>query len=532
VALRGLRIERFRGVRSAEVSFDRTTVLIGENDCGMSSVLAALAVALSTASDRPKFATKDFHEGSGPVRISLTFVESRAGSWGRPGLEALAPVIGRRANKARKLTVEISAESAEAETHWLVRSDGGVSHDDLEVLATVRRINPFVWLHAGATVRRDFIESNAVVNDEKPLPGFAATKLLLADWVPDVAANGSELRAMVAEILARGSRRPAAPASASEVPRPPRSGSAAQELGVFLVAAELVHELERTSAPGARPIIVFEEPETHLHPMTLASVWGLLELFSTQKIVTTNSGPLLGAAPLRSVRRLVRHDDGSVCERRITRDAMSTDDMRKIGYHLRTRRSIACFARVWLLVEGETEFWIMPDLARLCGYDLAQEGVACVEFAQCGLDPLIKLATCLGIEWHLLTDGDRAGADYAATAQRYLHGSAARLRVTHLTEPDIEHSFWTHGYGPVFERLARHGGRPNPSPTRIIKKAIEKHSKPAVAFELLAAVAANDGHGAPPQLRSAIETSVALARGSVQANDDWRRSAHDDRTRA
>ena len=35
MALRGLRIERFRGVRSAEVSFDRTTVLIGENDCGM-----------------------------------------------------------------------------------------------------------------------------------------------------------------------------------------------------------------------------------------------------------------------------------------------------------------------------------------------------------------------------------------------------------------------------------------------------------------------------------------------------------------
>ena len=43
-------------------------------------------------------------------------------------------------------------------------------------------------------------------------------------------------------------------------------------------------------------------------------------------------------------------------------------------------------ARCWLLVEGETEYWLMSELSRVCGYDLASEGVACVEFAQCRIE--------------------------------------------------------------------------------------------------------------------------------------------------
>jgi hypothetical protein len=64
----------------------------------------------------------------------------------------------------------------------------------------------------------------------------------------------------------------------------------------------------------------------------------------------------------------------------------------------------------------------------------------------------------------------------------------------------------------VFERLAgRRAGAHGQSPTRIIHKAIENHSKPGVAFELLASVAAASGPG-PPPLRHAIETCVHLAR--------------------
>jgi len=108
----------------------------------------------------------------------------------------------------------------------------------------------------------------------------------------------------------------------------------------------------------------------------------------------------------------------------------------------------------------------------------------------------------------VLTDGDRAGDAYVVTAKPYLRNGCAQL--TRLKELDIEHCFWQHGYAPVFEKLAKVYGKA--SPTKVIKRAIEAQSKPGVAFELLAAVAARGENGPPPPLRAAIDTCVRLAR--------------------
>ena len=548
-------MQRFRGIRSAEVSFEQTTVLIGENDCGMTSVLEALALALSPAGgDRPVVEPRQFHLASdsandgapGSISIEVTLEESRAGSWGRPGLEALDSILPRRATKPRSLILEITASPPDTDqpvdVHWVIRSPrAGTSRDDVAALAAIRGMNPLVWLRHGTFVRPEsssksdrrvtspfHADSDAAAvlrgyelllrgasNSETGVveSGFSATQRLLAEWAPGLRRT-PEMRAMVAEILEHGASIPVRSASPPAPVLAGRSGSAAQELGVFLLAAQLVHELRRTAAPGVRPIILIEEPEAHLHPMTLASVWTLLELFNTQKIITTHSGTLLTGAPLTSLRRLVRDARGGVREQRVGRDSMSSGDLRKVSYHLRARRSVACFARVWLLVEGETEFWILPDLARLCGYDMAQEGIVCVEFAQCGLAPLVKLANSLGIEWHVLTDGDRAGIVYVEAVRPFLRGTDPGLRLTQLAELDIEHCFWAHGYASVFEGLAGMRAHGHVKPSQVIRKALDAHSKPGVALELLSAVAARGIDGIPPPLRTAIETCVWLARGA------------------
>ncbi|PPS58289.1 hypothetical protein CRX72_12995 [Pantoea sp. BRM17] len=66
-------------------------------------------------------------------------------------------------------------------------------------------------------------------------------------------------------------------------------------------------------------------------------------------------------------------------------------------------------SRCWLLVEGETEVWIVNELARQQGDHFAAEGIRVIEFAQAGLKPLLKFARRMGIAWHVLTDGDEAG---------------------------------------------------------------------------------------------------------------------------
>lgn len=86
----------------------------------------------------------------------------------------------------------------------------------------------------------------------------------------------------------------------------------------------------------------------------------------------------------------------------------------------------------------------------MCGYDLAAEGIRCVEFAQSGIRPLLRLAIDLGIEWHLLADGDPAGRSFVATGREFLDGRVASERITALDEPDIEHCLFEHGFAAVY----------------------------------------------------------------------------------
>jgi putative ATP-dependent endonuclease of OLD family len=545
VALSELFLENFRGLRSARVTLDSTTVLFGENDCGKSSLMEALALVLAAPEDiGPQLQPWHFHraggdrKGSGvPVRIRLTFGETKTGSWDRPDLGALAPVLGPVEGKPRTLVVEATAkpspDGGPVPARVEIRSADGrrVARDDRAALAAVKRMNPLVWLRRGVLVASspaaamdgapaETAGSSDVVEIARTLErllggtsaspereveaGYAAAERLLAEWAPDAQSRQPASRAAVAEILGRALD----PLEGSA----PRDAPRARKLGVFLLTARLFEHL-RGASPGVRPIIVMEEPEAGLHPMTLASVWGLLERLSTQKIVSTHSGTLLSAAPLRSLRRLTRDTSGVVREWRVRDGSLGRDDLRKVSYHLRARRGAACFARCWLLVEGETEYWILPDLARLLGHDLVQEGVACVEFAQCGLKPLAKLARALGIEWHVLADGDRAGGLYADAARGLLQGDQETRRLSALGDRDIEHCFWRHGYAGAFERLAGLAAGAHLPPGRVIHKAIERRSKPGVAFELLAAVAEPGSPGVPPALRRAIETCVALGRG-------------------
>ena len=59
--LRSVRLANFRAVKSARISFDPTTVLIGENDCGRSSIMEAIALALGWNSQEGEFLFQPFH---------------------------------------------------------------------------------------------------------------------------------------------------------------------------------------------------------------------------------------------------------------------------------------------------------------------------------------------------------------------------------------------------------------------------------------------------------------------------------------
>ena len=551
--LTSLTVENYRAVRSARVGFDSTTVLIGENDCGKSSLLEALAIALDPdgGEEPPRFRPWHFHRtaprpdapAAGPIRLSLGFRERVPGEWEALSGTPLASLLQPATARPRAIALEIRAAAAagrdEAVAEWRLRAEGaprGAALTAPAALGSLRRLNPLIWLHGGGLVG---VASPASKQPPgPPSPPTETARLvariqashaeLMTGTAPDlqttlgqgfeaardfIALNARHLNSqrhnfhqMVAELLDQRQRLPAGDAGDSGLRL---TGSSAERIGVLALLAALLRARPDNLAPGAEPIWLIEDPEAQLHPMTLAAVLALVGRVSWQKIITTQSPEVLADEPLLAVRRLTRQA-GAVRTWRVRPNSLSAEDLRRVGYHLRSRRGVANFARCWLLVEGETEFWMVPELARIAGHDFAVEGVACVEFAQCGLAPLIKLARELGIEWHLLTDGDAAGEVYSRQARRYLRGEPPERRITVLPERDIETCFYRHGYAPVFRRLAR-ANEAQPA-ERLIREAIARHSKPQLALELVLAAATPGSAGVPPPLLAAIEASAALTR--------------------
>ncbi|ROR11237.1 ATP-dependent endonuclease [Erwinia sp. JUb26] len=268
-------------------------------------------------------------------------------------------------------------------------------------------------------------------------------------------------------------------------------------------------------APQARPLLLLEDPETRLHPIMLAVAQELLAVLPLQQIATTNSGELLSQVPVEHICRLVR-DSGRVVAWRLGESGLSSEDARRIAFHIRLNRPSALFARCWLLVEGETEVWVMNELARQYHYHFAAEGIKVIEFAQSGLKPLLKFARRMGIEWHVLTDGDEAGKKYAATARSQIQaGEHEANYLTQLPALDMEHFLYRQGFSAVYHRIARLPEGVPMNLRRIIAKAISHSSKPDLAIAVAEEAAVRGTEAIPPLLRKMFARVQWLARGKA-----------------
>jgi len=283
-------------------------------------------------------------------------------------------------------------------------------------------------------------------------------------------------------------------------------------LGLFstLLQAKGTVNLDR----DARPLLLVEDPETRLHPIMLSVAWQLLNLLPLQKITTTNSSELLSLTPVEQVCRLVR-ESARVSAWRLGPGGMNAEDNRRIAFHIRFNRPAALFARCWLLVEGETEVWVINELARQCGHHFDAEGVRVIEFAQSGLKPLIKFARRMGIEWHVLVDGDEAGKKYAATVRSLLNNDreGERVHLTALPAMDMEHFMYREGFSDVFHRVAQLPDNIPMNMRRVIIKAIHRSSKPDLAIEVALEAGRRGVDAVPHLLRKMFSRVLWLARG-------------------
>ena len=257
-------------------------------------------------------------------------------------------------------------------------------------------------------------------------------------------------------------------------------------LAFYLATAVFLSKGKRTIDKKSHPILILEDIEGRFHPSILLSFWSVVSTIPIQKIITTNSGDFLSAISLSNIRRLCKQHYDTKCYS-VKEKSFSADDLRRIAFHIRLNRSTTLFARFWILVEGETEIWILNQMATVLGISLQCIGIRTVEFAQCGLHPLIKLARQLGINFHVITDGDEAGHKYAQTVAQSVGSNHLKKHLTILPHKDIEHFLYVNGFADVFMRCAGLDKKASKSLSidRIIEIAIRKKTKPGLALEVL-----------------------------------------------
>lgn len=288
------------------------------------------------------------------------------------------------------------------------------------------------------------------------------------------------------------------------------AGSGMRQVALLaLMGAVLQAQTGGAHAEGASPLLVLEDPETHLHPIQLATAWNLVSQLPAQKLVTSAHGALLAGLPTRCLRRLVRRSRDTAVFPRADAPGLSATNARRAAFHVRTSNADSLFARVWLLVEGETEAWLLPELGRVSGLAFPLEGIRCVAFAQAGIAPIIAFADRFGIPWHLIADGDDAGQHYVAKARHLLRGRPEAKHVTLLPDRDLEHFLWRAGFDGVYRRAA--GPCREPEAEAVIRQALRARSKPGMALEVAEEAGRRGPSALPPLLRRCFDTLARLA---------------------
>ena len=541
-------IRGFRGINQLSLPLTRINLLIGENAWGKSSLLDALSLLLSPHTREYVFTSDDFHFTPGDrddqvhrLSVVFHFREDEAETSGPLAPFWRGAIPGQRylrySIQARRHAGQIRSSRRFIDSEGQVLPEAGTA----EAIDFLLRMNPVLRLRDARFSRR--LRPVASRVDER-LTTLNQLTQELDNLTRDLDRHPQQLSDAV---LRQGVQtlqqlmehyflvqHPDHGSQAFRVDPQSRDGvegwRSLDQLN-HLIAATDVRSRQlillrmfsllmqargnEPLLPGARPLLLIEDPETRLHPIMLSVAWNLLALLPLQKIATTNSGELLSQVAVEDVCRLVR-EPTRVAAWRIGPEGLSAEDSRRIGFHIRVNRPSALFARCWLLVEGETEVWIINQMARQCGYHFAAEGIKVIEYAQSGLKPLLKFARRMGIAWHVLTDGDMAGKKYAATARSQLQPhDNEKHHLTQLPAADMEQFLYNNGFSEVYHAAAHLPLNVPVNSRRIITKAIHRASKPELAITVAMAAAEHGTASVPTCLQEMFVRVIQLAQGKA-----------------
>ena len=567
-------IENFRGIRSLHLPLDGLTVLIGENNTGKSTVLEAIRLVLTRGFGvrrDGRFTEYDFHlkdasatpQTADPILITLHFAEEKENEWPDTVVQQMSEVIQLDTAGLNHIWLQAKGsyqpESGSFETKWAFLNNSGeeLNLKNATPLNLISRFVPLFFLSALRDASQEFgqrgqfwsgfLKSIQLPDDQREKieemlrevntsviganAGLTEVTNKLADAGRLVPLDSTEpvvLEAIPTRIFDMVGKIQVHLKSCYGAKLPlHRHGEGTQSLAVLMLfQAFAAANLAEAYAPESEPILALEEPEVHLHPSAIRSLGSFLAEMTGQILVTSHSGDLVSRVPVTALRRLYKRN-GRTKIGRVESGVFSGRELQAIDYSIRLARGHYLFSRCWLLLEGESEFHLMPLLFELMGHPQDQVNFSVLEISQVidKGEPLIKFAKALGIQWFLMADGDDAGSDYVNRAKNHLAtGENLADRARALTHADIEHEFWCNGYDGFIEnsvnntrkaQIATEAAGNDVKKTKLLIKAAIKESegKPAFVQALVNEVRQRGVGSIPQTIQDIIARVVQLAGG-------------------
>jgi putative ATP-dependent endonuclease of OLD family len=565
--LRKIHLENFRGIKHLDLELDELTVLIGENNTGKTTILEALRTCLTSTLTRKTspFSDFDYHlqdanaepTQANPISLTLTFLEQKVDEWPEEIVQTFKKVYQTDVDTGIKsITVKITStynqNVEDFVTSWDFLNWQGDTitgeektpkniinlqqYVPLFYLAALRDAvqefqpsspfwKPFVKQFKISDAQRQKIEAELSELNQQILgshKGFEAITERLKETsniVPLAENEPVSIEALPGRVFDMLSRTQVMLTSKTGARLPiGRHGEGTQSLAVmFLFDAFIRNRLQSSYHELASPILALEEPEAHLHPSAVSSIAKLLKEIKGQKIVATHSGDLVSGIDLFSLRRLCRKN-GEIKAFQLSKGILSDDELDKLNYHVRATRGELLFARCWLMVEGQTEFIVFNECARILGIDLYSEGIYCVEYSQSTPEGLLKFANALGIDWFFQADGNTEGQKYITKAQKYLNGKAEQNHILRLSQDTIEELFCTQGFECMFRKhvavekqhIVTASADEAQYCKQLIKASKAEFKKVKAAIKILSEIEGE--YAIPPEIKTILHQAVKIAR--------------------